>query len=792
MRLPTLRRLCKQPAEAALAIAALALGIGLTTMLFSVLKAVAWSEPPFPDSARLIRIDLSPDQTAVLEPQFRLAQHVAGVVTGTRNVVAGSFIARAPVAYVSPSFFNVLGIHPAIGVLRVGNNFNSAVISHQLWRDAFALDPAVLTKQVTVGGRKFNVTGVMPDGFAFPSAEQLWIAWDYSSQPPLNVESRGSDSFIVAKLRAQDNVKEARAAVNTIWRRTQIDRHIPVAPGVVGVSSYRDLNAKGEVKLLFSGILVACVLVLLIACLNVANLSLARAARRTHELAVRSALGASRNHIIWVLLKENLVNSFCAALIGIALSGYGLAFFESAIKRESQLTGGAIPWFHVGIDGWVLLFVAVLVIATALAAGMFPAWRASQIEVEPVLRDGARITTLGSTRFRHLLVNVQIAGSIVLVVASALMGSVALKFQSRLQYDPARLLSGRVSIDRASAGPQRTAHDIAAARTLERIQNSLEKVPGADAVAWTSAEHIERAAPATVELEGASGGRTIDNPATQWQVIAGSYFGLFSANALHGRLVDGRDTARSTRVAVVNTTFAQRCWPGGAAIGKRFRLSGGPHSSDWLQVVGVIPDMGSLRPAQRQLGPMVYLPISQNPVSAMSFLIKTRSDPRALIPAVRQAIAIVDPQLPVFELFTGSEVQELECIGFRLPTILVALCGLSALCLAIVGVYGILSLTAKERTREMGIRMALGADRPAIMRMLVWQYGRSVALATIAGIILSFLAARFLASLFGKFSGEIMIVTTVCILMSTVAFAAVLIPSRAAARTSPLEALRID
>jgi putative ABC transport system permease protein len=587
-------------------------------------------------------------------------------------------------------------------------------------------------------------------------------------------------------------VEEARAAVNTIWRRTQTDRHIPVAPGVIGVSSYRDLNAKGEIKLLFSGILVACVLVLLIACLNVANLSFARAARRTHELAIRSALGASRNHIIWVLLKENLLISFCAAIIGIVLSNYGLSFFASAIERESQLTGGAIPWFHLGIDGWVLLFVAVLVVATALAAGMFPAWRASQIEVEPVLRDGARTTSRGFTRFRHLLVNVQIAGSIVLVVASALMGSVALQFQNRLQYDPAQLLTGRVSIDRESAGPQTTDHDIAAARTLERIQNGLEKIPGADAVAWTSAEHIERAAPATVELEGASGGRTIDNRATQWQVIAGSYFGLFSTNALDGRIFDGRDNASSTRVAVINTTFAQRCWPGVSAIGKRFRLSGGPHSSDWLQVAGVVPDVGSLRPAQQQLGPMVYLPISQNPVSAMSFLVKTGSDPRALIPTVRQAIAIVDPQLPVFELFTGSDIQELESIGFRLPTILIALCGLSALCLATIGVYGVLALSAKERTHEIGIRIALGADPANIMRMLVWEYGRSVALAAVGGIILSFIAARFLASLFGVFRGELIIVSTVCILMSIVAFAAVLIPSRAAARTSPLEALRVD
>ena len=189
---------------------------------------------------------------------------------------------------------------------------------------------------------------------------------------------------------------------------------------------------------------------------------------------------------------------------------------------------------------------------------------------------------------------------------------------------------------------------------------------------------------------------------------------------------------------------------------------------------------------------MVYLPISQNPVSAMSFLVKTGSDPRALISTVRQAIAIVDPQLPVFELFTGSDIQELESIGFRLPTILIALCSLSALCLATIGVYGFSpALSAKERTHEIGIRIALGADPANIMRMLVWEYGRSVALAAVGGIILSFIAARFLASLFGVFRGELIIVSTVCILMSIVAFAAVLIPSRAAARTSPLEALRV-
>lgn len=785
MSFQTLRVLAKHPGETVLAMIALGLGIGLSTVLFSVLRAVAWSEPPFLQSERLVRIGMAPENILVVQKQMTSVVSAAGVGTTGANVVLGTLVKRMPVAYVSPNFFQVLEIQPAMGSPRSESEMKQSpgvMISHQVWRDDFRSTTDILGRDITINGRHFSVAGVMPESFGFPRSEQIWVLWDHAREARLGFQGRGSDAFILGRLKPGRSVAETQAEANLIWRRVEADSHRDPGPGAIDVLAYSKLNAKGEIKILLTAILGASLLVLLIACTDVAHLALARAARRLKEIAVRTALGASRGSIVRILLNESIALSIGGALIGVALSAFGLDLFESTLKREAQLTGGMPPWLHLQIDWLVLLFVAAITILAGIAAGLVPALRASDLDVEAVLRDSGHSTSLRSVRFGRTLIQIQLAGSIVLLVAAGLMSSVALGFRNELRYDPDRILTGRLSLENADSPSV----------LYSRLEEALKQISTVDAVALTSAEHVERTQSVEIEVEGRDTTRRMDLFGAGRQVITPDYFAVFSLPLSEGRQFDARDQSSSVRVAIVNSTLAQYCWPGTSAVGRRFRLHEGASADEWLQVAGVVPDPGSLRIARKALGPMIYVPYQQNPTGTMSFVLRSRVAPLSLISTVRRKAAELDPQLPIYQLHTAAEIKELEGIGFRVPTILLALCGASALILGSLGVYGVLSLATKQRTREVGIRLALGADSRTIVLMVLRDGFRHVLAGAAAGLVIAVGFGRLLASLFGPFEGELAIYAGVWALMMTIAFIALAIPSRSASRVSPLQALRRD
>src|SRR5665213_512598 len=336
MAFATLRVFRRHRAETMLSVAALAAGIGFSTTLFSIVRGISFSEPPIAESRRVIRIQTTPTDTDTIAQQQTTCEAVAGVVTTGANVTAGNSEERVRAAWVSPGFFDILRVTPAIGSgLR---SRDSVVISDPFWRESLGADPAVAGKTLLLNGELRTISGLLPASFAFPRAEQVWAAWDFTPAHSLTAEERGSDAFILARLKPGRTVEQARSEMNAIWNRLSESRTHAPARASIDVVRYSEMNVKGDVKVLLGAVLCSCFCVLLIACADVAHLHLARAARRLTEFALRSALGASRRQLAIGLLKESLLLSAAGAAGGIVFSIFALRLFRSTLERDALLT----------------------------------------------------------------------------------------------------------------------------------------------------------------------------------------------------------------------------------------------------------------------------------------------------------------------------------------------------------------------------------------------------------------------------------------------------------------------
>jgi hypothetical protein len=399
MAFATFRVFRRHRSEDLLSVVALTAGIGFCTTLFSVVLSLSFTEPPLSGSRQVIRVQSFPADTDTVAQQQTTCEAVAGVVTTGANITAGDVEERVRAAWVSPV--------PGAGL----HSPDSVLLSDTFWRQRFSADPSVAGKTLLLNGELRTVTGVLPAGFAFPRAEQVWAAWDFTPAHLIVAQERGSDSFIPGRLKPGRTVDHSRSEMNLILNRLSKARTHEPAHNVTDVVRYSDMNAKGDVKILMATVLCACFCVLLIACADVAHLQLARASRRMTEFALRSALGASRRQIVIGLLKESLLLSAAGAAGGIVFSVFALRLFRSAIEREALLTQSNRPWVTFELDGWVLLFVVVLTLVAGIAAGLIPALRVSRMDLDRLLRDSGGITSLRAGRFGRLLVHVQLAGA---------------------------------------------------------------------------------------------------------------------------------------------------------------------------------------------------------------------------------------------------------------------------------------------------------------------------------------------------------------------------------------------
>jgi putative ABC transport system permease protein len=543
---------------------------------------------------------------------------------------------------------------------------------------------------------------------------------------------------------------------------------------VVAVRQLAEADVKGDVRILTLAILVCCLFVLVIACTNLANLTLARTARRLHELGVRAALGASRRKLIMLLLTENALIAVAGAVPGVLLASALLHVFTDVLTEESRLTGASISGSQFTIDIVVLSFVLFLTGCTALASGVVPVLKATAGPLEEVLRSGARSLTPRSGWFSSALIQVQLASSVLLLVATGAMGSLMAQFGSGVTYNPSTILSARIDFGGAPAG------------VLEAITSALTREPELAAAALTTAEHVERKNSARLVSE-----RTSENVAdAQWQGVTAGYLEVFGSSLLAGRNFDRRDDLNGPAVAIVSRELATRLWPDGNAVGRRFGIRGQRETIEWLTVTGVAENIGSLKQTTAQAVPAFYRPLAQITATEVSIVARHRTDGKHALPAVDRVVRAHAPDRPLFQVFTAAEISELESIGTRIPAVLLGLCGCCALVLSGLGAYGVLSLSTGQRAREIGIRLAVGATQIDVLRSMLLSGLRHVGAGIGIGLAGGWVVTRLLASLFGSMTMQAGINIAVALLMGFVGLAAVGVPAWRASRANPTLILR--
>jgi putative ABC transport system permease protein len=789
------RTLRKSPAFAAAAIATLALGIGANTSIFSVVNAVFLRPLPYPNPGRLVApTEYYPNfnRSIALTPEFGAWQqsgvfeHLEGMFTGAGVTWAasGEPAERVPCTHVTPGFFAMLGIQPQAGP-GFSDGYATAtsgavVVSDALWRNYFHSDPALIGKTATANGAPVTIVGIMPAGFLSPEAANTAI-WLPDAAPPGSTTPSRSVRYVNAIGRLKDGVpiETARASLEIIAR--QMDSRYPTpwsgyhANAHVRVVSLRDWITVDS-KLGLYVLMGAVGFILLIACANVANLFLAHAAAREKEMAIRAATGASRGRLLRLLLMESFLVAALGALLGTPFLYGGTRLLR--FLMPSVLSG------RVSLDWRVLVFAILCSLAASLLFGLLPALTASRMDLTSRLKEGGARAGLDrrGARLRATLAVVQLALSVVLLAGAGLMfRSFVLLLNVPPGFDSHQTLVGDISLAPVAlyTPPRQAAF-------FHQALDAISALPGVEYAAFTSSSPL-----ATFNIIGAglhAEGEPEEAEAVAITSASADYFRALRVPLLAGRFFNQGDIAGTPRVAILNQSLARILFKGGDAVGRKVHTTDGKDT--WVTVVGIVADIRH-RSLDEKIWPEVFYPYEQAPTPWMSPLIRGRGDPSALAPAIRQAVQAIDRNQPVFGLelldqrLSNSVAQRRERAG------LLGCFALVALLIAVVGVYGVIAYSVTRRTHEIGVRIALGAQKQDVLRMMVAEGLRLAIAGLTMGVIGALALTRVLASfLFGVNPRDPATFVSVCIALATAALLATYIPARRAARVDPIAALR--
>jgi len=797
------RTLRRRIGFAAVVIGTLALGIGANAAIFSFVDAVVIRSLPYPHGDRLVvvwgnlhrpgveEIPASAGEYVDYRDHMRAFDAIAAYDTAGFNLTGGGEPERVDGALVSGSFFETLAVVPAVGrPLRrddeqPGRN-DVAVISHELWTRRFGGDRAIVNRTVSIDGRGVEIVGVAPRGFRFPDdTTDLWkpILLDAAA---LSADNRGSHGFtVIARTKAGVTTDQARADLDRV--ATQFIPRFPsnYRAGFSTVVRRLQDEIVGDTSRALFVLSGAVGLVLLIACANVANLLLARAASRRKEMALRTALGASRMRLMRQLLTESVIVALAGGGLGLLFASWGVAALVSAAPD------GLPRLREVGVDMRVAAFTAMVSMATGVLFGLAPAIRASRIDLNDALKEGGRTTAAHGLGGR-LLVVAEVALSIVLLVAAGLF----IRSFSRLQDVRPGFAADRLLTLRLSLPPSRYTTfekgDVFFADLFERLRTSagIRGVAAINALPFSGVGGSR-----TFQIEGRPALRPEDSTEEQLRIVTDGYFRVTGIPIVNGREFAPDDSLRVRRVAVVNDAFARKHFPRGDAIGKRVAFE--QDAPAWYEIVGIAGNIKhrGLDAADR---PELYVPYRQPlfanwTVRPMYVVIRTDIDPLDAVSAVRRELARVDPTQPIADVRTMSERINRSLTGWRFNATLLALFAGLALTLAAVGIYGVLAYSVTERTHEIGVRLALGATRGAVLRLVV---GEGMRL-TLAGIAIGLGAAWAVTQvlrglLFGVSPHDPVTFAAIAALLATIAFIASYLPGRRATRVDPIDTLRYD
>jgi putative ABC transport system permease protein len=809
------RLMLKSPGFSALAIITLALGIGPNSAIFSIVNAVLLRPLPYPEPEKLVAVycsapDIphfgsSPPDFRALRGQNRTFDSISAFYTTAFNLASDAQPERLLGLTVSAEFFKTYGVQPLMGRTFVPadeqwGQHRVVVLSEALWRNRFSADPKIIGKTLRLNGEQYSVAGVVPRTFITTVQTQLWAPMAWAPKDPKDSRD-GYFLDMAGRLKPHVTREQAFADLNSIM--LAIAQQFPENKGIGADVQPLQETLVGQIRPALLILLAMVGLILLMACVNVACLLLARSAGRQREVAIRFALGVHRKRLIQQFLTENVLFALLGGALGLLLA-YGslslLPLAEKVLPRAQE----------IHLDASVLLFTLAISMLTGLLFGLAPALRNSQTRLSETLKQGGRSGEIGGggRRIRSALIVAEIAITLTVLVSA---GLVLKSFQRLLHvdagFDPDKVLTFRVDLPQSYSADRDPARDGAPPRLagfFQQLLQRLESLPGVKAAGMISdlpltgerwskqITFTDRPAPASLD----------DVPNVQYRPVGGHYFESLRITLLNGRLFDDQDTQNSRPVAIVNQALARRFWPNQNPIGKVItlyppenliqpgQLPPGYHIPR-ITIVGVVADAhyGSLA---RDVAPLVYAPFLQNDwAGSMSIAVRVNGEPEKIVSAVRQAVLEIDKNQPIAGISTMDEIVHGSVAQPRLESLLLAIFGGLAVVLAAVGIYGVISYSVNQRKGEIGVRMALGANRSAVLKMVMLQALSLAGIGLFIGLGCAVVFTRVLQSmLFRVKPTDPAILTGILFFLLGIVVLASYFPARRATRVEPIEALR--
>ena len=807
-----LRNLIKTPGFTIVAVITVALAIAANTAVFSLVNALLIRPLPFkaPESLVLLfekfsaqgldQIPVSAPEYVDWEKQTQSYERIAAFNFANFNLTGGDIPERVQGAVVTPSIFPLLGVQPIKG--RVFNdgefgegNDGVVVISERLWRRRFNSDPQLVGTQLSVNGRSFTVIGIMPTDFEFPlplfgvqggtfaERADMWKPIAFTKQ---EMESRGSRSYgVIGRLKPGVTIAQAQAEADTIvanWHPLFPDNYEPATKFGATLYPMHDLVIGGMRPALMI-LLGAVAVVLLIACANLTTMLLARAGAREREFAIRLALGAGRLQLVRQMLAESILLALIGGTAGVVLAIWGLDLLRSIGTQTVPRLA------EVNLDMRVLLVTLGVAVATGIVIGLIPALASGKPELTEALKEGGRGSTSGirRNRLRNALVIAEVALALVLLVGASLLMKSFVRLQNvHPGFEPKNILTMEVALPLLKYPRGKPVADFYAEATRR-----IKALPGVEAAAFTSILPLSGTnSDSSFQIEGRDPIAEKVYPDEEIRGITPEYFSVLKVPLLQGRFFNEGDQFDGPGAVIVNQSFAKKWFPNQEAVGKRITFSDTRKPDvKWLTIVGMVGDMRH-RGLDLDPKPEYYLAHNQTPYRGMILSVRSTQDPRSLTSTIRREISRLDPDLPAANVRTLEQVAADSIAPRRLSVILIGVFAAVALVLASVGIYGVMSFLVVQRTHEIGVRMALGAQRADVLRLVIGRAAKLVLLGTGIGLLLGVISSRALrALLFNVGAFDLMTFVTVTISLIVVSLLASYIPAVRATRADPMIAL---
>ena len=807
----SLRAMRKNPGFFSIAVLTLALGIGASTAVFSIVNTILLKPLPYPNANRVIMLwregplagvgdfPWAPDEYNFLAKTATAFQNLGAFKKDSFNLTGSSSPALLEGVRASAGFFPALGVSPALGRTftteedKPGHN-HVAVLSNRLWQSRFGGDAGIVGKTVDLNGYPYTVIGVMPASFTFPNQDgipplldlpketQLWVPMALPA-----VAGGPSELGVIGQLKPQGTLGQVEQDMKAFERR--LEEQTPQEKGwsssAVPLTQQAVTDARSPLLLLLGAVSV----VLLIACANVAGLTLNRSLGRRRELTLRGALGARRGRLVRQLMTESLLLALVGGLIGIF-------FGEASLYLVKRFGPDSIPHLHeAGLDLRVIAFALGITLITGVLFGLAPAAGATRMNMVEALKEGGQRSggSAAAPRIRNALLIVQIAMALVLVIAAGLL---VRTFYSMLRSD-AGFDAAHVVTFELPLPTSKYADTGRMAQVYRQVQQRLQSVPGVQSAGLASVVPMGGAPDGgSLRLPEYPATNSSERPFANYSFASPSYFATIGTPLLRGRDFSDADTLNSVHVAIINSSMAKKYFRGENPIGKQVGV--GPAKVPMRTIIGVVADIkhASLR---EDSDPEMFVPYTQNEIrvwpsmQTMQFAVRTRTDQTAITESVRQAVHAIDPDLPVAKFATLATLVDISMTAGRFSMLLVGSFGFLALVLASIGMYGVISYSVMQRTPEIGVRMALGAQRSQIFLMILRQASRLAAAGIVVGLITALGATRLMTRfLYGVQPADPMTFAAVSLLLAGIAFLACYLPARRAMKVDPMVALRYE